>query len=290
MPAMIRLRHPQQLANWLGFTADGRHLVVARVGYAVAGACWLDWAEGAVAHQIVHEHDAVGFSPDATYFASTHDDRRRGTVHRGWAGEPVAAFKPPRYFTDALAVAPDGSEVALTAPDRLHVHALPSGAVVARQPGRLSEVHYSPGGRWLVGRYGMTAHLFDRHRRFAPLRLPAVCGGVAAVAPDDATAATVGESGKTVVLWDLPGGTERSVLRGPRRTIQALTFAPDGRRVLAGGAYGTVWVWDTATGACLRTYDWGIKTVESVAWSPDGTTCAAARIIRSEVVVWDVEG
>jgi hypothetical protein len=50
-------------------------------------------------------------------------------------------------------------------------------------------------------------------------------------------------------------------------------------------------VWDAATGERLRVYDWRVGEIDLVAWSPDGTTCAAANTSwAGEFVVWDADG
>ncbi len=58
--------------------------------------------------------------------------------------------------------------------------------------------------------------------------------------------------------------------------IEALTFAPDGKRLFAGGSEGKVRAWDVATGKELPGLVGQLEEVTSVAASPDGKLLATA--------------
>jgi WD40 repeat protein len=70
--------------------------------------------------------------------------------------------------------------------------------------------------------------------------------------------------------------------------LSALEFSPDGKLLLAGTQQGTCSFTETATGRLLATFDWGIGPIHSVAFSPDGLTCAAGGE-NGQVVVWDLD-
>lgn len=67
-----------------------------------------------------------------------------------------------------------------------------------------------------------------------------------------------------------------------------LVFSPDSRRVLIGGYSGICALHDPLAGCEIATFEWGIGKIHSVAFSPDGLTCAAGGE-NGQVVVWDVE-
>ena len=61
-----------------------------------------------------------------------------------------------------------------------------------------------------------------------------------------------GSIDKTVILWDVPAFTARTVLRGHTADVRALAFSPDGLRLATTGADGSIRIWDTRTGASLE--------------------------------------
>lgn len=71
---------------------------------------------------------------------------------------------------------------------------------------------------------------------------------------------------------------------GHQNVIISLAFSPDGRQILSGSWDGTAKIWDAAKGTLLRTFSWGARQVNAVAWSPDGKMVAVAADPVDEVL------
>jgi hypothetical protein len=109
---------------------------------------------------------------------------------------------------------------------------------------------------------------------------------------------------RSVWLWDAPaviGAVTRAAApEGPplrvepahrftgfRTTVEGLSFAPDGRSLAAGARDGRIRVWEVASGREKADLDWKSGKVNDLAFSPDGSTVAAA--CSKGVVVWDAD-
>jgi WD40 repeat protein len=73
-----------------------------------------------------------------------------------------------------------------------------------------------------------------------------VTGGVMAVAMTPDQRHIVAQAGNDAVLFETASGRAKVILSGHKDTIDALTFTPDGRRVITGGLDSTIKVWDTS--------------------------------------------
>lgn len=69
------------------------------------------------------------------------------------------------------------------------------------------------------------------------------------------------------------GETYRScniTLEGHSEGVACAAFSPDGKNVISGHWDGSIKVWSLNTGNCVQVLGWGLESVESVAYSPDG--------------------
>lgn len=89
-----------------------------------------------------------------------------------------------------------------------------------------------------------------------------------ALSADGRLAATAGRDGD-VAVWDARRGAKLRTLAADRLGAAAAAFAPDGHRLLVGGA-GTAVIWDVVTGRAERRFGEPGEFLKWVAFSPDG--------------------
>jgi WD40 repeat protein len=80
---------------------------------------------------------------------------------------------------------------------------------------------------------------------------------------------------KKARLWDLVKGEELRIGQGHANWLNTIAFSPDGKAIATGGDDRTVIVWDTASGAPLRTLQHE-QEITHVSFSPNGQLLATA--------------
>ena len=97
-------------------------------------------------------------------------------------------------------------------------------------------------------------------------------GTFAACSPDGRIIATTRTSNR-VLLVDFETGAVRLVLRGHQGSVVSASFSIDGSKLATGSYDGSCKVWDSSTGALLRTIEIGrsdgTSICESVVWARD---------------------
>lgn len=304
----------------LRFTADGATLVCARSGsmhiheqlywidtrtgkqtrtidLVAAGKTWDSWGEPFADTQI----GEVWFSPDGEWVAVQQHIGDPILLHL-WSAKKdrwrridpadgscfcidAAAFSPDSQIL-VYASGTDGGGTHWLERRRLSTgHRLPPIAF----PGySATDLAFSPDERWLAAPSYGDVYLYE-HRR-GPVKGPAaklrLDDEVKACSfrPDSKEIALV--NGNDVHFWD--GVTSQAQWAGSQgEQIEDLAWSPDGRLLVLAGKGGTVRFWDRAGGREAQRYDWEIGPVSSVAFAPDGMTCAAGGDL-GQIVVWDV--
>ncbi|WP_091947147.1 c-type cytochrome [Methylorubrum salsuginis] len=283
-PASAQLRGHGGPVRALAVTGDGRLAISG--GFDQAAIVWgldtgtalsvLRFHEGAV--------NAVAVLPDGR-FASASEDGRIALWRLGLP-EPERVLEGHAGPVVGLAVSPDGQTLASAAWDgtaRLWPLAGGSGPVLEGHKGNVNAVAFLPDGRAVTAGADATVRVWSAAGEPATnVTLPSALSTLA-VAPDGTIAAAGADA--TVRFLDAVGEIRASVELGPAPVI-ALALSPDGTRLAAAGAGGTVSVIERQTTKILYTLVGPGLPVWSVAWRPDGSellTGGGDRLVRR----WD---
>lgn len=90
----------------------------------------------------------------------------------------------------------------------------------------------------------------------------------------------------SLCLWDFTR-PEPEAVPVEADQVHDMNFSPDGRFLALAAHEGVVYFLDALARQVTGVFDWGIGPVSSVAFAPDGMTCAAGGE-NGQVVVWDV--
>jgi WD40 repeat protein len=164
-------------------------------------------------------------------------------------------------YAESLALSADGRTAATTrylygSPSHrwlIQIWDLPSGRVVTELSDDIetSLVAFSPNGSWLAAAGSTSVRLRD------------------------------------TATWQRRVKITHGRAQG-RVYVRRVAFHPSGSLLATAGDAPFVTFWDTATGKERARFDWGMGRVLSLAFSPDGLTCAAGGSNR-KFIVWDVE-
>jgi bla regulator protein BlaR1 len=113
----------------------------------------------------------------------------------------------------------------------------------------------------------------------------------ASFSPDSRLLATGQDDESAVRLWDADTGEVRALLKGSEATITAVAFAPDGLRVAAGAADGSVLIWTVGEEDAVARLPRQDAPVSCLRWSKTGDRLAIAlsewsNRDSSSLVVW----
>lgn len=207
---------------------------------------------------------------------------------RSWTVETVN----PRGNTHALAMRPDGKQVAVSSADGIiRIWALESGHLVRmlNHGSNVVWLSWSPDGKMLVSSSHLSpGRIWDvqsgRLLRFLPPRVAATSWS-----PDSRMIAMV-EGGYTLQLWDVARWKIVRTQRFPT-VVGALervapVWSPDSH-TLALPSDKAIRLWDVQKGKELRSLEGHTGEVLSISWSPDGKQLASSAKGDSNLRIWD---
>jgi WD40 repeat protein len=237
-----------------------------------------DMATGAPLHMLDAQIGpvlSIAVSPDGTRLAAAGWERTG--VWDAQSGRSICTTAPLRSFK-LLAFAPDGTALVTGDSDGLvqwwDVQSCARVLMLTLGGEKSSALAASPDGRHLVsGDSSNTVRHWDADsgRIVRAWQVPGAKADSIRISPD--ARVIVSDEGPGVsVLWDSASGRR---LRSFEGRFGAITFAPDGRRLLSGWG-GNAKIWDLVSGTLVRTA--GELSFEAVgrAFSPDGKRIVAA--------------
>ena len=286
----------------LAFSPDGR-TIATTAGHSRYVWLW-EAPTGKLVRKLSGSNDSArvaAFFPDGRHIAATLE-HGGGWVCAVETGASVSGFRPQWQDPDALAVSPDGARLLTCNVTTVWAWDWPpapaAGTLFYRPPDRTHplrlrgtpKIGFSPKGTYFCGAewqmllcdpVGMSV----RRVLFAPHG--SASAAAFAFTPDEDR--LVVAFGHSAAVWRVGEWGQKPVRLGSHgNLVRAVGFLPGGGTALTAAMDGTVRLWDAATGAEQRSFDWGIGKVRAAAVSPDGTLCAAGGD-DGHLVVWDVD-
>ncbi len=297
----------------MAFTRDGSKLVVLTVPPVTIGPVTISMRDATTLDAVGPTIEPAGESPTPSsssdappHFALSPDGREVVTASdqgelAWWNLRSGRKIRTHRIGSGnhALALAPDGRRVAVGIEGGIQLVDARTGkteTASADIAGRPTSLLFSPEGRTVVStNEDGTLTLWDARSAAPRERLRGHSASQAVFSRDGKTLYTVSEEG-TAIAWDLTEGRRLKRLFGftsdrpsdPFSEDHPGRFSPDGRLIAVGLKDRGIALWDARTllpsGAQLRRTGGEVK---ALAFSPDGTTLAAADG-RGTTTVWDV--
>ena len=199
---------------------------------------------------------------------------------------------------NAIAFSFDGTHLAIATPNAITLYDTHTGKALALSPTPLENtvaLAFAPDNRTVASASrDATLHLWDTHTGEHSTHLSHTYPVVAvAFSPDGNTLAS--GSFKEIRLWNLTAGqpTQTSVLEGHRDMVTTLAFSPDSKTLASTSFYGTVLLWDVATGQRRHTLPAHTDAITALAFSPDNRTLASGGYwsldAKSTIHLWDIQ-
>jgi WD40 repeat protein len=211
-------------------------------------------------------HPKCGLSPDGRVLIAGQSAREMGALQAWRVGqvplaEPFWLRGPQEWvFYISLALCPDGRQVAVSVKDGV-THPGESIQVLDTTSGKVTRV--------------------IPHDPADPIRQIAFTA--------DGTTVLIRCDSRTIKAFEVATGFPAGELVHPRRSfVTSLAVHPGGQAIATCRNDGMVWFWEPTTFQPIRTFDWKLGKLVSVAFSPDGLL-AAAGTEDGQIVVWDLD-
>ena len=172
---------------------------------------------------------------------------------------------------------------------------LPEGATARLGKGSITQIAYSPNGRYLAAAGSAGIWIYDMAIHQEVALLTGNMGPVSDVAfsPDGRTIVS-GSNDGSVWVWDVKTGKRKQALPTEQEWVSSVAFSPDGKIIASGGACMEglcpgITLLDSQTGERLKSFGGGDTTL-SMCFSPDGKVLASSGDEwDSNIRLWDVQ-
>ena len=225
-------------------------------------------------------------------------------------GAPIRLGKGAVGHGDrAVEFSPDGKTLAVATEIGVWLYDVKTtreiGRLAARNGSGVHDVAFSPDGSILASTSGVQIELWDVKTQRNTATLVEwnrrVRYGISAVAfsPDGRILASGDQEGR-IKLWDVKTRNDIATIKAHAKAVSSVMFSPDGSMLASGSGDDTVKLWDVETKETvsarfkkfvtrrhIATLRGDKASIESVAFSPDGTILASGS--PEGVNLWDVE-
>ncbi|HBB94070.1 MAG TPA: hypothetical protein DC054_01650 [Blastocatellia bacterium] len=243
--------------------------------------------------------NAVAFSPDNRWFATTADDHnvRLWQVATGREmprlvdpREPLSRQESHKSYATTIAFSPDSKSLASgSTSGEVKIWNIATGfpSSLPSSPTGIDVVAFSPDGKFLaVAGMQETLDIWDLESTRA-IHLKGHTREITSVVfSRDGRFVYSGGRDKTVLVWDRQTGTPKALDNAGGAEINSLALSPDDSLLASGNSDNTVRIWDLRNDAPPTTLPGHSGEVHKVSFNKDGSLLASSSSDRS-VKLWD---